>query len=299
MFDDIDVDGSGSVDYDEFRSLLTKTGLQFVNEEAKLAFRSIDRSGYDLLDRDAFCRFILPSKGGKHHLKLIDHEYSLSRSKLFHAINDMRISKKELEAAENYFRKHYAHITEIGGGEGGLDTEMSPIPTTEISALLRKQTTSSNNPNSYSNQLRNKRQELEERCLELFSDSEFGLIDQLELSLKLLSKLEENTKYHQLTFRKKEEETLKKVHEQEKEEYQHRIEQQHHSIRRLPSTNSQQSSSHHSFLNDLFVTLVNPSSVIVTTESRSPSHLEHQQQQQKQEGTSQQQEDRAISYDTL
>lgn len=54
-FADIDTNGSGSIDYEEFSRLLRSMGLSRVDGIARLAFESMDKNDDSKIDFDEFC----------------------------------------------------------------------------------------------------------------------------------------------------------------------------------------------------------------------------------------------------
>jgi len=54
-FANIDTDGSGSIDYEEFCRLLRSMGLSRVDDITRIAFESIDKNGDSEIDFDEFC----------------------------------------------------------------------------------------------------------------------------------------------------------------------------------------------------------------------------------------------------
>ncbi len=54
-FANIDTDGSGSIDYEEFCRLLRSLGLSRIDDIARLAFEAIDTNGDNEIDFDEFC----------------------------------------------------------------------------------------------------------------------------------------------------------------------------------------------------------------------------------------------------
>lgn len=63
-FSNIDTDGSGSIDYEEFSRLLRSLGLSRVDDIARLAFESIDINGDNEIDFGEFRTWWQAS--GKH-----------------------------------------------------------------------------------------------------------------------------------------------------------------------------------------------------------------------------------------
>ena len=59
IFNEIDADGSGFIDRDEFRELLRKLHLTFSNYRFKLLYRAIDEANDGLISLDDFKAFIL------------------------------------------------------------------------------------------------------------------------------------------------------------------------------------------------------------------------------------------------
>jgi hypothetical protein len=203
MFDDIDKDGNGTIDYDEFRYLLRKLGIKFSNHEAKGAFRSIDRSEEDTIDREAFCIFVLGGTGASS--KIIDHEYSMTRSKLSQSLEQLKSVKKELDDAEyHYVEKRTQEIDEY--------TKFVKTPSTNKMQLSAKKTMESSFPSIFSiptspihaaraaKNVDPKQVETEviTEVLKLFSNPALKLPSQLEVTIRLLAQLEANTKRHQL-----------------------------------------------------------------------------------------------------
>ncbi|MCH9026636.1 MAG: EF-hand domain-containing protein [Proteobacteria bacterium] len=54
-FANIDTNGSGSIDYEEFSRLLRSMGLSRVDDIARLAFEAMDTNGDNEIDFDEFC----------------------------------------------------------------------------------------------------------------------------------------------------------------------------------------------------------------------------------------------------
>ncbi len=62
-FANIDADGSGSIDFDEFTQLLRSLGLSRIDDIARLAFDAIDKNGNGEVDFKEFCTWW--NHGGK------------------------------------------------------------------------------------------------------------------------------------------------------------------------------------------------------------------------------------------
>ncbi len=54
-FANIDLDGSGSIDFEEFSRLLLSLGLSRVDDIARLAFEAMDKNGDSKIDFEEFC----------------------------------------------------------------------------------------------------------------------------------------------------------------------------------------------------------------------------------------------------
>ena len=54
-FANIDSDGSGSIDFEEFSRLLLSLGLSRVDDIARLAFEAMDKNGDSKIDFQEFC----------------------------------------------------------------------------------------------------------------------------------------------------------------------------------------------------------------------------------------------------
>ncbi len=63
-FSNIDSDGNGSIDFEEFSRLLSSLGLSRVDDIARLAFESIDENGDNKIDFGEFRAWWQAS--GKH-----------------------------------------------------------------------------------------------------------------------------------------------------------------------------------------------------------------------------------------